>query len=129
MKFIRRKNFWSPTFWIFIFSLVILTAMPGSKEPASSGPSWIRIDYIEHFIMYGIVTILFQLAYSPLDLRNLSGKNIRIIGLFILFAVITEIYQIPIPRREFNPVDLALNIAGILAGIPTGRYILKLFKR
>jgi VanZ family protein len=125
MKFIREKTFWSLTFRIFIFGLVILTAMPGSKEPVSTDTGWIRIDYIEHFIMYAIVTILFQLGYFPLFLRDFSGRNIRFVAGFILFAVVTEVYQIPIPRREFNPVDLMLNIAGIVAGIPAGRIIMK----
>jgi VanZ family protein len=45
------------------------------------------------------------------------------LGAGLLFASITEIYQIIIPGRTYNPVDLGLNITGILAGIPLGKWI------
>jgi VanZ family protein len=32
----------------------------------------------------------------------------------LVFAVITEVYQIWIPGRAFNPVDMGLNVGGIV---------------
>ncbi len=53
----------------------------------------------------------------------MEGQNPRqadcsgpLIGGLVL-AIVTEFSQLAIPGRSFNPVDMACNFAGILAGV------------
>jgi VanZ family protein len=70
-----------------------------------------------------IIPIIYFFAnWKPDHSRDLRKSAILIFS-GILFATITEVYQIWIPGRAFNPIDLLLNNAGLLAGIPLGRII------
>ena len=74
----------------------------------------VRDDYWEHLLFFAVSGILVVLAYL---------KRFRIVYLIIFalaYAAICELIQWAIPYRTFNPIDLALNIGGILTGILAG---------
>ena len=109
--------------WLII--IVVLTAYPGQPGSGKFSSSTFRWDYIEHFSFYFLIPIIYYLAnWSPDHNKNVK-KSFILIFSGILFATITEVYQIWIPGRAFNPVDLILNNTGFILGIPVGRLVRK----
>jgi len=101
-------------FWIYLSSLFILNVIPDVPTPEiTTGDEWIRMDYVIHFIFYfvgGILVFQYQ--------RHKTNQNMfAIICIAILYAGISELLQLWIPGRTFNPVDLFYNILGINAGL------------
>ncbi len=117
----HKKLFWTILFWGWTILVVFLTAMPYNPEKIIKNKNfWIRPDYIEHLSFYVILALLFFPYYLN---RKKSDKPMRLIiwGISgILFAVITEFYQIYIPNRSFNYWDMSLNLLGIFTGIVLG---------
>ena len=113
--------------WLLI--IVILTAMPGKPGLEKFSSSTFRWDYLEHFSFYFLIPIIYYLAnWNPYHSKNMQ-KSFILIFSGILFATITEVYQIWIPGRAFNPVDLILNNTGFILGIPVGRVVRNYLRR
>jgi VanZ family protein len=105
--------------FLWMLTLIILTAMPGSKSMEKFSGSGIRWDYLEHFFLYSVIPVMYYVGRSAGTKTGTISKKIfrhqgfaLLIGL--LFAVVTEVYQLWIPGRAFNPVDMGLNVAGII---------------
>lgn len=123
MKILRNPFLWKILFYIWIMAIAVLTSLPYSGEIEKYARSEFRWDYLQHFIFYAGLSILFYLAYGP-SFRKRNRKipwYILLTGVF--FATITEVHQQFIPGRAFNPVDLGLNMAGILIGFPIGLFL------
>jgi VanZ family protein len=117
MKILKNSFFWSVVLTVWMLTLVILTVMPGSKTMEKFSGSGIRWDYLEHFFLYSVIPVLYFMWRSAGNSTGTAPTILRHQGfaLFIglAFAVVTEVYQIWIPGRAFNPVDLGLNVGGI----------------
>jgi VanZ family protein len=61
--------------------------------------------------------ILFRLAFFPPKKNYGRGEALKLISLFLLFAIMSEVIQSFIPYRSFNLNDLIANIFGILIGL------------
>ena len=46
-----------------------------------------------------------------------------------IYAVITEIYQLPNPYRSFSYWDMMLNVAGMYTGVLAGYYMFRSWRR
>jgi len=76
-----------------------------------------RPDYIGHMLAYAFLMLLYFLWKSDKRYR-LPWKHILIAGVGgIAFGVLTEISQIPVPYRSFNPIDIVYNVVGVLLGV------------
>lgn len=122
----NHKKLWSHLFWIWTILIIILTAMPYNPDNiVKDRDYWVRPDYLEHISFYIILAVLFV----PYFLNK--GKGNRYFGLIlwvitgILFAAITEFYQLYIPNRAFNYWDMFLNVGGIIIGLPLGFYLFR----
>ena len=110
-------------FWGWAIIIVILTSLPANPEIIKQKEDLIiRLDYLEHIFFFTIQSFLFFLAYKLNPGKKVIIKPVLWLIAGILFASITEIYQFYIPGRAYNPVDLALNVSGLLLGIPAGRW-------
>ena len=109
--------------WLII--IVVLTAYPGHPGPEKFSSSTFRWDYIEHFSFYFIIPIIYYITNRKPPHSKFLKRSLILIISGILFATITEVYQIWIPGRAFNPVDLILNNTGFILGIPAGRFARK----
>lgn len=79
--------------------------------------SVIRLDYLIHFIEYGIMLVLALMAFSD-RLFGIQPKKLVIVTAgIVLFAVVDEFHQKLIPGRSFNVKDILSNLAGIMAGV------------
>jgi VanZ family protein len=106
------------SFWIWLVALLFLTFYP--RLPTAKieiGEDIFRLDYIGHFIFYAILITLFLLWRSDAEFK--TSKRIFIFSLVagLAFASLTEISQLFIPERTFNPLDLIYNCLGIVAGL------------
>ena len=120
MKTEYYKRILAIVFYVWLLTLYILTALPGSNGPEKFSDSTIRWDYLEHFFLFMAVSGLYMFSGGAgIKARSLT-VNLLILLAGILYAVSAEVQQIAIPGRAFNPVDLMLNLSGLLVGIPVG---------
>jgi VanZ family protein len=104
--------FWS---WIVIISLLSVWAQLPVNN-IEKGYSIFRIDYMAHLIAYFLLGFFFIKGF----LRN-TGINyksaILIVGIGLIYAGLTEVVQLYVRGRTFNPLDLIYNCAGITIGL------------
>lgn len=123
-RLIRYRPLWKILFRAWALLLVYFTARPGKPDEVTAMVGWIRLDYLEHFILYMALPVLWQLGSGPFP----KAKNsYAILAFLIVFGIVTEVYQFVIPYRNFNIADLLLNTAGILCGLWIGKIFHKLF--
>lgn len=112
-------------FYVWVITLYILTLLPGHKGPEKFSGSAIRWDYLEHFFLFMGIPVMYFLSGGA----GLKARTNRTLALLLLagfsYAVLAEVQQLYVPGRAFNPVDLALNLSGFLAGIPAGRFLVR----
>lgn len=103
-----------------LITVLILTAvlLPGSKIPETSIPG---VDKIVHFLLFAGWTVAITHDF------NVKWYKVLIAGL--LFALLTELIQIPIEKRTFDLNDLLADTAGILFGMANAAWIIRLTKK
>jgi VanZ family protein len=123
VPFLSSKTFWQGIFWGWAILIVFLTSMPKNPEIIhQKKDALIRFDYLEHIFFFGILSVLHYMAYLTTSGHTTKIKIYLWLIAGLLFASLTEIYQILIPGRGYNPVDLGLNISGLIIGIPFGKW-------
>lgn len=106
---------WSAVLFALLIVLIIILADAG-------GLGFLRFinripfgDKIGHFVLYGILTLLLDLALfrslPRLDRRLLS---LRIALLLILLIGLEEVSQQYFPNRSFDLVDLTFSYLGVI---------------
>lgn len=102
-----------------IATALVLTAVlwPGSQIPSTKLP----IDKLVHFTMFTGWTSAFILEFEA------KWPKALIAGL--LFALITELVQIPVEKRAFDVNDLLADGAGVLFAIANSSWIIPLARR
>jgi VanZ family protein len=90
--------------WTLVVGIVVVTVVPASDRPETG----VEHNY-EHFLAFGLVGLVFALAYSqrPMVLL-LSG---------IVFALLLELAQIPLPTRHARIEDFLIDAFGESLGI------------
>ena len=125
-QFLFKSSLWLKIFWGWAILIVFLTAMPSNPDIIKQEKgTLIRLDYLEHMFFFAVLSMLHYISYLTGSGPVKKMNTILWLAAGILFASVTEIYQIFIPGRAYNPVDLGLNIAGLLAGIPLGKWVFK----
>jgi VanZ family protein len=104
--------FWS---WLVIISLLsVWPQLPVNK--IDIGNSILRIDYMAHLAAYYLLVFLFLKGYLR-NTRMRYKSALLIIGIGLAYAGLTEVIQLYVRGRTFNPVDLIYNCAGITLGL------------
>jgi len=105
---------------LFVWAIVlfILLVIPPTEHITEiNEKDSFRWDYLEHFGAFGLLTVLFVLWRSGIS-GNRKRREVRLYLITALtYAASTELIQLFIESRTYNPVDLLLNIAGVIAGI------------
>jgi len=76
------------------------------------------MDKFLHFVVYGILGILFFRAYSTLRIKN--NINILIIISILssgLYGISDELHQYFVPYREAELMDALANLLGSIGGV------------
>lgn len=111
----RIKFLFTFGFYLWLTAVVVLTSMSFEEGPEKFSESNFRWDYLNHFFMYFIIPVLYYLSQMGKNEKSIR-KNLILVFIGICFAIVTEVYQLWISGRSFNPVDLMLNLGGFLTG-------------
>jgi VanZ family protein len=107
--------------YIFTIAItaVILTAVlwPGSQIPTTKWP----VDKLVHFILFT--------GWATAVMTDFNLKWVRLLIAGVLFALFTEVIQIPIERRSFDLNDVIADTAGILFAIANSGFLVRIAKR
>jgi VanZ family protein len=103
---------------IWVLMIIVFSSIPSLPTlRVHTARSEIRLDYLIHFLEYGLLTFMAFLHFVSSEFRLNYKKIILITISIILFAVIDELHQKFIPGRSFNVKDIISDIAGILAAV------------
>ncbi len=105
-------------FWVYICLIFWVSLNPsGGLSNVSINDKIFRIDYLLHALVFMATPFLAFFACRKIN------AGYRIAYLYILFSTIvfaaigTEFFQLYIPGRVFNPLDIISNLLGVLFGI------------
>jgi VanZ family protein len=79
-----------------------------------TGGSEIRLDYLMHFVQYGIMTFVTFLSFSGNDFEIGYRKALLLVVCLMVFACLDEFHQKIIPGRSFSVRDIMSNLSGIV---------------
>jgi VanZ family protein len=114
--------FWSGYVAVLITSLV---RIPGNINRVELGVGNIKVhlDQLLHFCVYFLICIYyFAGKWRGLTLFNTNALR-KFIIVTVLLASVTEVVQLWIPVRTFNPMDWMANISGVILGLGVGRIL------
>jgi VanZ family protein len=114
----RRKITGGIIFWLWVAGILFLSLTPQAQNGQTNGESSpIRIDYLQHFIAYFILAVLFYIWKSNNKYQLRNALVVIFLAGGLAFAGISEVLQIYLSSRTCNPVDFIFNALGILTGI------------
>jgi VanZ family protein len=102
---------------LIAWALTILTLSSIPNIPTlklHTGGSEIRLDYLMHFVQYGILTFVTFLSFSGSSFEIGYGKVLLLTAGLILFATADEFHQKLIPGRSFSYRDILSNLSGVV---------------
>ena len=100
---------------VYIITLILLSVVSINGDMAPSRRHWggIRTDYIIHAVFFVPWMILANLRWNQ---SNKCKIFWCLLGIGVILAIVSEIVQLLIPKKAFNPIDLAANGVGIVFG-------------
>lgn len=102
--------------WACLIFIVYATLSSADARPQLTQSEPILSVFLERFGAYGLLGVLFRLAYP---------SRVRPIWVLVLgSAVVLELLQIVIPDRDARVIDAAEKLAGGAAGVVAGRALL-----
>jgi len=124
----HKKLLWLSLFIAWTLFIVYMSLRPGANEILKKQFFELRMDYMLHFIAYFTFGSLYVLWRGN---RNFEIKSLELailIAAAISFSILMEYFQLLIPGRAFNVVDMAYNTIGVIFGVGiTYFYILRHF--
>ncbi|MBW2990798.1 VanZ family protein [Candidatus Woesearchaeota archaeon] len=116
----KKKVIFTLIFFLYFIFLIVIIAVPGVGDFIPENVAMVKgFDKIVHFFEFLILTLILARAVDFYELKHklLKNKFLIIVVIAVFIAVISELIQIPIPRREFSLLDLGADALGILAGV------------
>ncbi|MBN1472252.1 MAG: VanZ family protein [Syntrophaceae bacterium] len=113
MKLAIKYQNWIIAGYIIALILLSIVSFNGDLAPNKKHVVGIRTDYIIHALFFIPWMILANLRWNQ---NNYGKVFLSVLGIGLVLAVVSEIVQLLIPRKAFNPIDLAANGVGIIVG-------------
>jgi VanZ family protein len=115
------QRFYKLLFWIGYFAVLITAflALPWQLDKIKVGTLdfHIRLDHLLHLLVYFIICMYF-FAGQRYGLVLFRSHALGIFLFFIiLLATVTEVVQLWVPSRSFNPMDWVSNVSGVIIGL------------
>jgi len=124
MKLYFIKPIWIILLVLWAGFLLVIGVIPDTGNFFQQPGSGFRWDYLEHFIGYFILGMLFVIWRSNHSFRIQPVELIIFLVAASLFGWLTEYIQIFIPGRSFNIIDMLYNLIGVLTGTLLGYLLL-----
>ncbi len=105
-------------YWLPVFIYCLLIFLQSSYPSLETVPAVPHMDKFLHFVVYGILGILFFRAYSTLRIKN--NVNLTIIISILssgLYGISDELHQYFVPYREAELMDALANLLGSIGGV------------
>ena len=120
------KNIYKMLFFLFLFFLLIFNYLPLIKvneyvKEVNTSTGW-RLDYIWHFLYYFFMVFLFFLWKNQ---TNSIAFFVMVLVIFSGIAVLNEFFQMWVPERSYNPLDMMFNLIGTVLGFILGVFYIK----
>lgn len=114
----------------WLVTIIIVSSTPNITVPKiHTAGTVIRLDYLIHFLEYGLLTGLSFLTFTGERFIISFHRVAALAAILILFAILDEYHQKLIPGRTFNPIDLYCNIAGIISGVVISVVLFRIIAR
>jgi len=110
----------------FALLMVVIICIANQGE---GGRWWTFIDRIPygdklgHVGLMGTLCLLCNLAFFPRYLRFPRLPVTRVTAVLLLLVTLEEISQAFIPTRNFDPLDLLADVAGLAIGQAAGTFL------
>ena len=107
---------------LYIIVVLILNLIPTSGGDgialSSRNIFFIRADYLLHLLLFIPLMVLVWLYMNKENITGVTRFNHALLWLLagIIFAALLEVIHLFLPHRSFNPVDLILNVSGVILG-------------
>jgi len=115
------QNLFRYIFWIG-YLVVLATAfisITGDLTKISFGPEsfHIRLDHLLHFAVYSLICMYYLFGIRKGITLFEKNSLSKFILLILLLATVTEVVQLWVPERAFNPMDWVANVTGMAVGL------------
>ena len=107
----NRHMFPKLLFFFWLFAITVISLVDYSSISSITATKGLGSGFWLHVAGDFVAGVLFFLAFGR---TRKKGMLIALIALFLL-GVLFEVLQIPIPKRTFNPTDIAANGLGLAA--------------
>jgi VanZ family protein len=91
--------------WSLVAVVAVLTVVPASNRPETG----VQHNH-EHLLAFGLLGLLFTLAHP-------SWRPIALLLSGVIFALLLELAQIPLPTRHARIEDFVVDAFGVSLGI------------
>ncbi|MBN1988188.1 MAG: VanZ family protein [Bacteroidales bacterium] len=109
-----RINWYRFLFWIWFVTVLIVSSLScAGIQSINLGHNALRIDYPMHSIAYALFPVF---AFISSDFGKKRLRFALLFTLSVALAVATEYIQLMVPKRSFNPKDMAFNLMGLAIG-------------
>jgi len=116
-----QQRLYRSIFWIGYFAVLITTFIPiaGELNKINIGPDafHIRLDHLLHLLVYFLICMFYLFGIRKGFTLFEKNSLRQFILLILLLATVTEVVQLWVPERVFNPVDWISNVAGVGIGV------------
>lgn len=108
-------------FWFGYFAVLTTTFVPivGNLTKIKLGFESFQIclDHLLHLSVYFLIC-MYYLAGQLMRLKLFNTNSLaKFILLVLVLASVTEVVQLWVPERTFNPMDWVANVMGLLVGV------------
>jgi len=104
--------------WLPLFIYCLLIFIQSSFPAAVEEPSLPHADKLGHFLVYGLLAILFFRAFRTTFLRN-NEDCLMLLSMLasVLYGVSDEIHQYFVPSRNADMADVLADTMGSMCGV------------
>jgi len=124
MKVYFKKPVWIILLVLWAGLIFIVGMIPYTGENIKQPTDNFRWDYLEHFVGYFILAMLFIFWRGDRSFRIQTLELIAFMIVGSLFGWFAEYLQIFIPGRSFSIIDTLYNFLGMLSGTLLGYFLL-----
>jgi VanZ family protein len=108
--------FWTGYSAIFITAMLYL---PWDLDKVNVGTVHfnIRLDHLLHTLVYFLICMYFYIG-QRIGLHLFLHQALKkFLILILILATVTEVVQLWVPYRSFNPMDWVSNVSGVIIGL------------